>query len=671
MRSVIAPLALSLLVSACASTPPPERPLDADPASASVAPLKDNSAPPRTYDALDRPTFNRMTARLNLPLYWASDKNKNNAVDADEVATLLFFPTATKWSEGGQLTKAFDLAYDKLVTASKAPAPSDARQQLVLKEIDGASSVLVWTDLTAASKETKDVVHHILNASRSIDDLYAQQNGIGALADKVSPDDLAAKSLFRRNWGPACKVPPFDQNKDCSAISGAPKVFVDIYPPSQQAGNDWCKKLEALPDAKALLGPFTAVREQSGKLTAVPYNVAYAEGMKRVANELKAAAGSITDPKEDALKAYLLADAQSFETNDWQPADEAWAKMNSRNSKFYVRVAPDETYWEPCSEKAGFQVSFAFINTDSIALQDKLQPLQQQMEDSLAKLIGPPYKARTVTFHLPDFIDMIANAGDARDAIGATIGESLPNWGPVANEGRGRTVAMNNLYADPDSLTVRRKKAESLFDSASMAFYPETPAAGLLETVLHEATHNLGPAHEYTYQNQKDDQAFGGDLASMLEELKAQSGALYFLDVLGSTGVFTADETKRAYTDSMVWAMNHISRGMYTPQHQRKAYSQLAAIQVGFLMDEKAIVWDGKAKSASGETGAFHIDFAKFPKAAEKLMKNVGSMKARNDKAFAVNLAKKYVDGKTVPQAVIAERLLKFPQPNFVYALNE
>ena len=345
-------------------------------------------------------------------------------------------------------------------------------------------------------------------------------------------------------------------------------------------------------------------------------------------------------------------------------------RSNSRNSKYYLRVAPDETYWEPCSQKAGFHVSFAFINTDSIALQDKLTPVQQDMEDTLAKLIGHPYVARKVTFHLPDFIDIIANAGDARDAIGATIGQSLPNWGPVANEGRGRTVAMNNLYADPDSLAVRHKKAESLFDDATMKFYADDSSAGLLSTVLHEATHNLGPSHEYTYLGKKDDDAFGGNLASMLEELKAQSGALFFLDVLGKKGLFTPAEVNRSYTDSMVWAVNHISRGMYTPTHQRKAYSQLACIQVGFLIGEKALIWDPKAKSAGGEVGAFHIDYEKFPKAVEKLMKTVGNIKARGDKTLALDLAKKFVDGKVVPQGVIAERLLRFPQPNFVYAVD-
>ena len=125
--------------------------------------------------------------------------------------------------------------------------------------------------------------------------------------------------------------------------------------------------------------------------------------------------------------------------------------MNVDNSKWYVRVAPDETYWEPCAHKAGFHLTFARINQGSQAWQDKLVPVQQEMEEAIAERAGAPYKARKVTFHLPDFIDIVVNAGDDRDPLGATIGQSLPNWGPVANEGRGRTVAMVNIYTDPDS----------------------------------------------------------------------------------------------------------------------------------------------------------------------------------------------------------------------------
>ena len=49
---------------------------------------------------------------------------------------------------------------------------------------------------------------------------------------------------------------------------------------------------------------------------------------------------------------------------------------------------------------------------------------------------------------------------------------------------------------------------------------------------------------------------------------------------------------------------------------------------------------------------------------------SVGAIKAKGDKPGALALAKKYVDGDKVPQKTIAERMLRFPQPNFVYAID-
>ena len=168
----------------------------------------------------------------------------------------------------------------------------------------------------------------------------------------------------------------------------------------------------------------------------------------------------------------------------------------------------------PLRTKAGFHMAFALINPDSLKWQEKLSPVQAEMETMLAAHIGAPYKARAVTFDLPDFIDVVFNAGDSRHPMGGTIGQSLPNWGKVSSEGRGRTVAMSNLYNDPDSRASRRKQAESLLDKDAMLRYPDSATPGLVATILHEATHNLGPAHDYTYQGKTDAKAFGGGMAA-------------------------------------------------------------------------------------------------------------------------------------------------------------
>lgn len=682
--STRATLCLGLAIVACGGTPP------APPSPApGPAPTPSLTAPqPSPAPKLSRQEFNQAAVRANLPLFWLADTDGDGQPDPDEVRSLLFYPTAAP-----------DLATARATierAAREQPAgatPEETRRrELVVQELDQGMPTLVESDLTKLPAADKTLVDHVLAASAIVDELYAEQVGATALRSHVPSDHVPSQSLFRRNWGPGCEGPRTEKIAECSAIPGAPKPAVAVYPAAMQHGRAFCKALEGRKDAKKLLAPFVVVREKNAPLSqeqwaavldkpkeldkialeAVPYTTAFAERMKRVAAELRAAEAALASTSgEEAFRKYLLAAAKSFETNDWEPADEAWSKMNARNSKWYLRIGPDETYWDPCNHKAGFHTTFARINGDSLAWQDKLTPVQQKMEAELAKLIGGPYKERKVSFHLPDFIDIVTNGGDDRDAFGATIGQSLPNWGKVANEGRGRTVAMSNLYTDPDSRRVRREQAASLLGAKTFATFTDDTTPSLLDTILHEASHNLGPSHEYKYQGKTDSQAFGGALSQMLEELKAQSGALYFLELLAREGVIGRDLQRQAYLDSIVWSFGHISRGMYAENGQPKTYSQLSAVQIGFLMDEGIVSFDAGARAANGtDTGAFEVKLDALPAAAEKLMQRVGSIKAKNDRAAAEELTKRYVDGTVVPMKTIEARFLRFPKNSFVYAIR-
>ncbi len=661
-------LLLTLTVVACKrkQEPQPREPPTGS-GSAAVA--------PRKYDAVSRADFNKLAVRLNLPVYWIADANNNNTIEPDEVAPLMFYGGERTWTEGGKFTNDFETTYDQIVAASKEPALDTSsedgkRRALVRQDLEAGRPTLVRTDFTKLSADDKEFVKRMLVVANVVDDLYETQNGAKSAAKNL-PSDPESRSLFRRNRGPTCEGPVSSKDPACSALPGAPKRIVDIYPAEIQAKDTFCKDLQARKDAEALMGHFNVVRGSGDALTAVPYNEAYKGQMNAIANALTDAANAMKDASEQPLVSYLRAAAASFNSNEWNPADEAWAKMSVDNSKWYVRVAPDETYWEPCAQKAGVHLSFARINQGSKEWQAKLVPVQQEMEDSIAKLAGAPYKSRKVTFHLPDFIDIIVNAGDDRDPLGATIGQSLPNWGPVANEGRGRTVAMVNINTDPDSRAARKAQMESLLDAASAKLYPESTEPGLLSTILHEATHNLGPAHEYKVGGKDDDVMFGGPIASMMEELKAQSGALYLLDFLRNKKLIDEAMAQGAFVDSIVWAFGHISQGMYTAEKNRKAYGNLAAIQIGYLIDKGALTWDPNATAANGtDKGAFTIHADKLVPVANALMKEVAGIKARGDKAAAEKLIAKYVDAETVvPHKVISERFLRHAKPSFVYSV--
>lgn len=638
------------------------------------------AAPPKSHGSPDaRARFNRAAVRLNLPLYWIADADGDGRPDSEEIAELLFYPDSGRFFERGAPTAELAPALARIEAWMDAPAfaadlsPEEQRRRArVVAELDQGQPILVHSDLRDLPEAEKAFVRHMLGVARAIDQLYALQIGTAELGVALAKDDPASQSLFRRNWGPKCLAPKTESDPHCSAFASRAVPKVGVYPAAiQDADGAFCKEMEATP---ALADPFTAVREgaEAGAFVAVPYSQAWPELMSSVAEQLRAAADALEGiAGEAALRAYLRAAATSFETNDWKPADEAWAAMNGRNSKWYVRVGPDEVYWEPCSLKAGIHLTLARINPEAIAWQDRLTPRRQDLEDALAAAVGAPYAARQVSFQLPDFIDIVINAGDDRDPMGATIGQSLPNWGPVANEGRGRTVAMSNLYTDADSLRNRRTGAEALLTAESMAHYTDSPNPGLLSTILHEAAHNLGPSHEYEVDGKVDTDCFGGPLASTAEELKAQTAALWFIDYLVRASLITAKEGTEGYVDAITWAFGHISRGMFDGSGRPKHYSQLAAIQVGFLMDEGALTFDPEAMAANGQDkGAFTIHFDKLVPAADKLMRQVGAIKSRGDRAALEALVDRYVKGSAVPQALITERLLRHPKASFVFSLD-
>jgi hypothetical protein len=347
--------------------------------------------------------------------------------------------------------------------------------------------------------------------------------------------------------------------------------------------------------------------------------------------------------------------------------------MTATNSKWFLRDGPDEVYAEPCSQKANFHLVLARVNQESLEWQRRLEPVKDDMEAAMAKLAGPPYRAREVGFALPDFIDIVLNAGDSRSALGATIGQSLPNWGPVAEAG-GRTVAMTNLYTDADSEAALVEQARSLLCKATADRVDPAVRHMNFSTVLHEAAHNLGPSHEYRVDGKTDGQVFGGPLASTLEEFKAQTAALYFADWLVARGILPAQDAEKAHLRDVLWSFGHIAQGMVDARGNPKPYSQLAAIQMGFLRERGVLEWKAGVKAANGvDAGCFEVDLAKWPAAAEELAELSFGIKSRGDRALAEQTRDRWTapgNEWAVLRGVIEERWLRAPKASFVYAIE-
>jgi hypothetical protein len=695
-------------------------------AVASAAPSASAAPPPSNkLDRVPRADFNRIAAELAMPIFWVEDRNVDKTLDPDELALLVGYGDVTKESDlkrGPAFTDKLLAMYADIEKRLKEGPPKledakeQARRAAVLAELAQGRPTVVLSDFAKASEEDKKLVQHVLRASEAIERLYAKQMGTFESRLGLTVDDTASRMLFHRNQGPKCQAPKTKDLAECGALAKMPEGKASGLYAKEILGKDkFCDTLSKNKKVKGVMDPFAVVQGTIDEPKPVPYNEAFKSDMDAVALELKAAADDVTSPTETALKAYLTAAAQAFKDNNWGPADEAWAKMGVNNSKWYLRIAPDEVYAEPCSTKALFHVSFGRINTASLKWQSKLDPIKGDLESELASLAGPPYAARKVTFKLPDFVDVVLNAGDSRNASGATIGQSLPNFGAVANEGRGRTVAMTNFYTDADSLDAAKQQAESLFCKGTMQTYTPDPEPMLMSTVLHEAAHNLGPSHQYKAGGKTDREAFGGPLASTLEELKAQTSAMYFSDWLVGKSVVDKDMARRAHVKDVFWGFGHLSRGMYDGEGHPQSYSHLAAMQIGYFLEKGALAWKDDESAANGkDKGCFELDLEKLGPVVKSFEQLVAGIKARGDRAGGEKLVKDYVDvagkpavasdakdagapdkkGGAAPAAtaavkgdagvagaadraklakvheVITERMLRAPKASFVYAIR-
>ncbi len=646
-----------ILLGACKSGPPP----------ASSAPA------PGAAATLERAAFNRAASQLDLPLFWYEDEDGMPA--PDEIAVLWGHQTTRDaWVAQGAFTERYAKAQAQIVARMHAAPASDARLSALEKELAQGRPTLLRTDLRSASEADKSIVRHIMEAAVLIEHIHALQNGVHGMMNGIPAEDTLSRATFRRNQGPWCEAPKTEKLEACAAVSPTPPKLSGLYPQDlQREDPKFCDSIAAMPNAKSLLHQFTAVRRgPDGKLVAVPYPEAFPEQMKAVADKLRSAAGAITGDDEAAFKTYLLAAAKAFADNQWEPADEAWAKMNADNSKWYLRIGPDETYFEPCNRKAGFHVSFARIDQSSRVWQQRLDPVKGKMEQAIAALAQAPYAARKVDFDLPDFIHIIVNAGDARRALGATVGQSLPNWGPVANEGRGRTVAMMNVTTDVDSVATTTRQAQSILCPQTYSAFDPDPDALTMSTVLHEAAHNLGPAHEYKVDGKTDDEIFGGPLASVLEELKAETASYYYADWLANEGIITKQAAKKAHVRDLIWGFGHIARGLRDAEGKPKTYSFVAAIQTGYWLKQGVATWMPQAQAANGEdVGCLELDLETMPTQIEKLMSTVAQIKGKGQADVARALVEEMVNNPKGPLLkTVAQRWQREPEASLVYSVD-
>src|SRR4029079_8573756 len=95
----------------------------------------------------------------------------------------------------------------------------------------------------------------------------------------------------------------------------------------------------------------------------------------------------------------------------------------------------------------------------------------------------------------------------------------------------------------------------------------------------------------------------------------------------------------------IAWAFGHISLGLYDSDNKPRTYSQLAAIQVGWLLKAGAVQWKAEESAANGtDKGCIAVDAAKLKPSIVELEKRVLGIRARGDKDDAAKLRTEFCD---------------------------
>ena len=615
--------------------------------------------------ALTQDDFNRLT-QVNpdkTPFTWEIDANGNKLIDPSEIIIRDGYKQKT-YVKRNEFTEQFKSAYLTLVELK--------RREVVEKSLAEANNVRVDVDFSDVRPEEQAMIKHIIKVSKLIDALYLEQTGAAKFLPQMEslktmhPESYA---LFERNHGPFCEAPETASDPFCNAHPAFPKNEPAIYPAGLLIDENFCATLEG--DAA---GPMTVIKDSASSVfEAVPYHVAYQSHIEAIACELEAAAETIKNVEdEQVMYQYLLATAESFRTDEWLPSDRLWVSMNGNNSKYALRVAPDESYWEPCQSKAGYELWFGRINTDALEVAQKFDDIKYDLENQLASL-SPYYDARDIELDVPCFVELALVTGDADHSRGGMLGQALPNW--TYEETGFRSNVFLGIGRNPEAREMSRKKANLLLDPDTMQYFTTNDLTGDMNVAGHELTHCLGPALACPVMNPETGEPvfnedgtpktikdmIGGRKALALEEFKAEAGNVFLIGYFLERGLITEEEARQRYVNQLMWALKKIS-GLASSDSTVSIYNNMAATEVNWLIKEGAIWYvDGK----------FHINFERYHTAITKLLSLILKAKLTGDEEAINQVLPSIEPGSPVFEntqaAEIAERLRGFPGMSYTY----
>jgi hypothetical protein len=470
--------------------------------------------------------------------------------------------------------------------------------------------IALTANVSTLADGDRKALDKIIAAARLMDPIFDRQAWSGNPALRVTlAKDTSEEGKLRLRYFDLMRGPWDRQNGFAPfAIDRARPKGAGFYPEDMTVAEFHAFEASHPSQRAAFESTTTIIKREGEDLTAVGYNLAYADWLTASAALLVEASKLTTDKR---LAKYLVSRAAAFGSDDYYQSDKDWMDLDGA---IEPTIGPYETYED---DLLGLKASFeAFVTVSDPASSAKLDKFKKLLPDMEKHLPLPPAAHGNRGAASPiRVVDLVFAAGDARKSV-QTIAFNLPNDERVRKEKGAKKVLLRNLIEKKFDAIMRPigekvMTADQTKNLSSEAFF--------YETLFHELSHSLGPA--FTQQNGKkvEIRVALGSSYSTIEEAKADvTGAFNILYMIEK-----GEMPKELGPDLLVSYFAGLFRSVRFGVAE--AHGQGAALQINRFVETGGATFDPA-------TGRFTVDPAKLTTAIHDLVHDLCMLESAGDK---------------------------------------
>lgn len=430
--------------------------------------------------------------------------------------------------------------------------------------LDIYATVRLDTDLSHLSADQRQLIGHLIEASKIMDALFWRQAFPGDKDELLaSIDDPEVRRFAEINYGPWDRL---NNNEPFLTGYGEKPLGANYYPADMSKAEFEAADLDDKDSLYTLLR-----RDDNGDLYTIPYHEAYAEELAEAGDLLRQAADLA---ENETFARYLRLRAEAFQSGEYKESDLVWMEM--QDNALDTIIGPIEVYEDRLfGYKAGFE-SYVLVKDQEWS--ERLAVYAEHLPDLQRGLpVEDAYKAEEPGSEAQlNAYDVVYYAGHS-NAGSKTIAVNLPNDEDVQLRKGTRRSQLKNA--------MRAKFDEILLPISDQLIVPEqrqhiTFDAFFANTMFHEVAHGLGIKN--VIDGSGTVRSALREYGSPLEEGKADILGLYMVTQLLNEGVITEGELEDYYVTFLAGIFRSVRFGASS------AHGQANMVRFNYFADADA-----------------------------------------------------------------------------------